>query len=1137
MNSKTTSGPFEANIGSTAPLGPCGYLYIYNQLDFPYAEASELGNLFMDGQTFALPLLYGLTVESDFHINVKAVHKKIDQSTISVRACTYHREVIVFHNTKYFKPIFQGPGLQKLCDEARTLFGYSTFKPEPQTNTLFQLSDLEEFISNVNDCVCAVIVTETFKERLYYGKLVPVNSQIQKVQIGICEAYKVPLYDIDLFHKCPSEDNIKVFYSTNVSQYLFESLYTGLAQSLRIKDVTAFIQALEKQSINDQYKLPKIYSCREFPISKLKGQDASSLMIIDSVASELAISYGLSFIEVPQESTSLLNYDKWPIFEKCNSLEDRLIALEQWNAKQALHIHSQLFATNSVLYLARIYKQTTGSKKNEEHSFNTYFLQHGLGYITEQTQKENGLPAFTGVPTSALSGTSYTLQHLAYAAAFSPAMLARICFYLQFSQHHKSSVNPSYNITQYVGAAANSEICDLCQGKCPASCINTLFYRIQDRFPPVTTPQRRDPYVISGVGGDYNDLDFAGNFASFREKDEDGNNKEDDTQKFTYWQLTQTVLEKLRDLGIGCETGTNVDITSISSFLKIFKDIDNIVDSEVVKFVNSLIKNNVNFRDTIKGIHHVIQYICNVYWQPPCSVFLMLYYKSIIAIIQDISLPVCMNYEQENTAIGATPGEWLKMHYQTLYTNFKGSCFDKGVLTGSEFKVVHNEPFSDFFDSEGAIKGQFVPNKVQVRISKHLFSVPKVIKIKNRILFSNSSSTESIQNAFVKTCLQNSNYILMGPYIKFLNTYHKVLFPNTKISALFMWDGFSKKKQLPVSQGSSKEEILDLANYIDYNSKLHEEFGVIDIIPDSLITYAKIRLNNAIFRACGQSQFYITTLHCLTPAIQEFNAEEYPHVLKEVTFTNTDEYLCKVKGKKVKTVQAYPRDDICTMGRSKPIITVPIIVNKYTGITGNSQIFQCGNLGYFMGRGVDKNLIPDISFKRQGHNMSYMRKRHIFMTPITHNLVKQYGSGVTVTFEIENVRKKIQDILSDTSNPNIVNNIVIQLVSSLGEGCKTITLYDLEYYLGKYYIIADDVSTKINRLTDSDGPWTEEWASTILQEDYKNFDESQEFVGLNETISFTPHIEEALTVPSNLTIGASKKRKLNAMFNEVELVL
>ncbi|AJG42935.1 single-stranded DNA binding protein [Harp seal herpesvirus] len=1136
MNNKGAAGPNESNLGTNAPLGPCGYIYVYNQENFPYAEASVLGNLHAGGEVFSLPLLYGLTVEHDFLVNVKAVHKKIDQATVSTRACTFHREVIFFHGVNCFQPIFQGPGLQKLCDETRALFGFSTFKPEPLSENLFKLSDLEPLIPDVNNSACAVVVTESFKERLYYGKLVPISSQIQRVQVGACEAYKVPLYDVDLFSKCPSEKNLKVFYSATVSKYLYEALYTGLAQALRVKDVSALIAALEKQSIHDQYKLPKIYSCREFPLTSLKGLDASSLMVIDSVASELAASYGLSFTEVPQESTSLLHYDKWPIFEGCATTEERMAALETWNAKQAIHVHTQLFATNSILYLARISKQANVGKKAEDTSFNTYFLQHGLGFLSESTQKENGIPSFEGVPSSLLSGSNYTLQHLVYAASFSPSLLARVCFYLQFCQHHKSSANPSYNITQYVGSAANSDMCDLCGGHCPASCINTLFYRLKDRFPPVTSSHRRDPYVISGVAGEYNDLDFAGNFASFREKDEDGTKKDEDVQKYTYWQLSQTIMERLSEMGVSADSDAGGTITSVSSFLQVFKEIDAVVDTEVVKFINSMVKNNINYRETVKGIHHVIQYVCNVYWQPPCSVFLMLYYKSILSMIQDICLPACMIYEQENSAAGQTPGEWLKMHYQTLWTNFKGTCFDKGVLTGSEYKVVHNEPFSDFFDTEAALRGSFASSKVQIRVSRPLFPVPKMIKIKNRILFSNSSGSEAIQSAFVKSNMKSSNYILSGPYMKFLNTYHRVMFPNAKISALFMWDGFTKKRQLPVLPGSSKEEVIELANYIDYNSKMHDEFSVIDVTPDNLTAYAKTRLNNAIFRACGQSQFFVTTLHCLTPMVQAVGAEEYPHVLGEAALEDSEDYLNKVQGKNVKTIQSYSRENICAVGRNRPIITVPLVVNKYSGITGNSQIFHCGNLGYFLGRGVDKNLIPDSSFRKQNNNMSYMRKRHVFMTPMTDHIVKSFSGAGTAAFEIETVKKKVQSIFSDPSSPDVVNRVVIQLVASLGPACKNLTSYDLEYYLGKYYIIAEEISTKLQMLVDIDGLWTEEWAKSLLEDDHNtNFEEYLEFVSLDEPMSFAPPVDEFNQSTTSLTIGSAKKRKLNAMIGELDL--
>nr|BEG22998.1 single-stranded DNA binding protein [Macronycteris gammaherpesvirus 1] len=1132
MASKANSGPIEENVGTKAPIGPCGFIYIYDRKTFPVAEASLLGNFYVGGNAFSLPLLFGLTVEHDFVVNVKAVHKKLDLATVSVKATTYHREVIVFKNATAFTPIFDSLGLEALCATTRKLFGFSEFTSHPPKEELFTLNNLESFIPEVKDSIAAVVITESFKERLYSGHLIPLESQIQCVQVGQCEAYKIPLYDEDLFSKSSIKEHFKPFYSPEVSQYLFEAHFTNLAQGLRVKDVSKLIEVLEKQSINDHYKLPKVYNCREFPIQVGKHASDSSVMIVDSVATELAVSYGLAFIELPQESTSCLNYDKWPIFEKCENTEQRLDALRHWNAQQSVHVHAQLFSTNSILYLAKVQRQN--SLKGTENAYNSFFLQHGLSSLGDPTQKENGIPSFEGIPSSLLSGNSFSIQHLVYAACFSPQILARLCYYLQFAQNQKTSTNQSYNIPQYIGTAANTPLCGECHGSCPCSCINTLFYRLKDRFPPVITSQRRDPYVITGVAGAYNDLDLAGNFASFREKD-DENAQAEEQQKYTYWQVTQTIMEKLAEMGIceGTEDCAGI-ITNIASFLKTFKDIDAVVDTEINKFINSMVKNNVNFRENIKSIHHILQYVCNVYWQPPCSVFLNLYYRSILTLIQDISLPTSMIYEQENPAVGVSPGEWLKMHYQTLCTNFKTACIDKGVLTGVEYKIIHKDPFSDFFDVDSALRGEFVPSKVQVKVSRALVTAPKMIKIKNRIMFSNSVSSESIQNAFIKSGSKNDAYIVNGPYMKFLNLYHSVMFPQAKISPLFLWHMFSKKRQMPMMPNISRENLMELATYIDYNSKLHDEMSIIDIVPETFYSYAKVRLNDAIFRSCGQTQFYATTLHCLTPKIHKVGAEEYPHVLGTQSIKDSEHYLFLVKNQFTSTIQCTTRESICEMGKCRPIITVPLVVNKYTGITGNSQIFQCANLGYFLGRGVDKNLISEnASFRKQNMGIS-MRKRHVFMTPLSDYILKKISVGSSVTFEIEAVKKKIQQIFSDTENPNMFKEVVIQLVKSLGSECSAIDPLDLEYYLGHYYIFADDIIALIQTLSTVGGPWTEDWARQVLVDEPLNT-ENLEFISFDEPSCLNP-VNEDLHAPVNTSsVSIAKKRKVNAILGEIDL--
>nr|UTK45377.1 single-stranded DNA-binding protein [Equid gammaherpesvirus 5] len=1160
MNSgRVGSGPVEENVGTGSSVGPCGFVYLYPRDAFPVEEASLLGNLHSGGGVFSLPLLSGLTVEADFQVNVKAVHKKLDVSTVSVKATTYHREVLVFGNASYFKPIFEGPGLEGLCASARQLFGYSEFKEpcgggggsgrqQQQQLERFDPSCLKQLIPEVEGYIAGVVVTESFKERLYRGQLVVVESQIQSVRVGECDAFKVPLYDGELFAKSQCRDGLRYFYHPGVSRYLYEAHYTNVAQALRVRDVDGLIGALERQSFHDQYKLPKVYECRDYPMTGHRGASDQSLTIVDSVATELAVSYGLSFLEVPQEGTALLNYDKWPIFDNCETPEQRAEALTRFNAEQAVHVHTQLFSGNSVLYVARVQKQASGNRGGAsggggggENVYNSFFMGHGLACLAEPTQRENGLPSFPGVPSSALSGSNYSIQHLALAASFCPQMLARVCYYLQFAQHQRSANNSGYNVSTYVGTAANTPLCDLCRGASPCSCVNTLFYRLKDRFPPVVAAARRDPYVVTGVAGPYNDLDIAGNFANYRDRDEEGGAQSEEQQKFTYWQVTQAVMDRLAEAGI-CEGGEDSGeaISNIASFLKVFKEIDGIVDGEVSRFINSMVKNNVNYRENIKSIHHVLQYVCNVYWQPPCPFFLNLYYRCILTIIQDISLPTCMMYEQENPAVGVSPGEWLKMHYQTLWTNFKTACIDKGVLTGSEYKIVHKEQFCDFFDVDSAARGEFVSCKTQVKIARALVMAPRVIKIKNRIIFSNSPGTESIQQAFSRAAPKGDGCVVSGPYMRFLSTYHSKLFPGAKISPLFLWHTFSKKRQLPVFSSMPRETVMELANYVEYNSKLHNETSIIDVVPETFYTYAKVRLNNALFRACGQTQFYATTIHCLTPKLQTVSAEEYPHALGARGVGDVQEYLSVARGLTAPTIQCSARDNICEVGRRRPIVTLPLVVNKYTGITGNSQIFQCANLGYFIGRGVDKALIPDAaSFKKQGANTG-MRKRHVFMTPLADNLLKRSVQGAAVAFEIEVVRRKVQQILADGDNPHVIRDVVLQLVKSLGSECGAISEYDLEYYMGQYYIFAGDVSESLQRLAElgGGGDWSEEWALSVLGKEgegegeieFEKIEEASEcLLGVRH-----PNQEELFPVPQAAPV-AGKKRKANVILGDLEL--
>ncbi len=52
---------------------------------------------------------------------------------------------------------------------------------------------------------------------------------------------------------------------------------------------------------------------------------------------------------------------------------------------------------------------------------------------------------------------NYAVEHLVYAASFSPNLLARYAYYLQFCQGQKSSLTPVPETGSYVAGAAASQ--------------------------------------------------------------------------------------------------------------------------------------------------------------------------------------------------------------------------------------------------------------------------------------------------------------------------------------------------------------------------------------------------------------------------------------------------------------------------------------------------------------------------------------------------------------------------------------------------------------------------------------------------------------------------------------------------------
>lgn len=1137
MASKTNAPGSEESVASRAPICACGFVYVYNRASLPSEEVSLLGNLYVGGEVFSLPLLYDLTVEPSFPLTVKAVHRKMDNTTLNVRLTTFMREVIIFRGTEHFKPIFHGLGLEKLCAAARGLFGFAEYRPpdEPPSvtcdvNGALSLAGLSW---PADELICGVAVTWGFKERLMGGNLVWMPTLAERVKIGSAEALKVPLYDEDLF-PVQNRESFEHFYHPGVSQYLFYSLFTQIGQSLRIRNIDQVVKATEEQFLKDQYKMSKLAAYKDYPSSIANAADSAVLMVIDAAAAELALSYGMSFLDSPQEATACLNYHSWPLFAEAENEEQRRVALHEFLAKLAVHVHAQIFSANSVFYLNRVGRVQPGggaTAKGDACSFNSFFLHGGLGNLRDSFVLEGGAKVADVLQSmKATDGSSFTVHHLAYAAGFCPQVLARLCFYLQFAQHQKISVSSQQSLKNYLCTAANSAICDLCQGRTPASCVHTLRFRLDDRFPHVSASCKREPYVVTGVTGAFNDLGILGNFASFRERDDEA--QSETGQRDTYWRLMQRVSDKLQDLGVDTPRESKL-IGDAASFLKVFREVDSTVDREAVSFINNMIKNNVNFRESIKNINHVVQLSCNPNWLPPCTTLGIAYLRSLLAVVQDIALPVCATYEQDNPVLGFVASEWLKLHFQTLWTNFKSACFDKGVLTGSEIKVTHANPQNtggnatyDFFDVGGNPGDRPVGCKMQVRVVRPLVTVPRMIKLKNRVLFSNTNSSEAIQNSFVRTS-KKDNYIVNGPFINFLNTFHRVLFPNCKMSAMYLWSVISEKKQIPLVPGIEESALKELVRYVNTGSLAFDEHNVIDLLPSSLKEYAMQRLNNAILRSCGQTQFYASTVHSLFPILQRLMAEDYPHVLERRGFGSVSEYDSLCHGVTALTTVTSQKHSALEVGKQRPVISLPIIVNKYSGINGNAQIFQCASIGYFSGRGVDRNLFSDTMryFKRQS-TWSFMRKKYIFMTPLTDSMIRKSSQSVSWNLsDVEALKKNISSLLEEPT-PELTNKITLECVKLLGRGCVQLRREDLDFYLGHLGFLSDEIVEKLDTLKREleRDEWTAENAAGVLARSSEGGDDGLqglEFVGLDDGGS--SQLDDVVPVQAALSLNRKRK--------------
>ncbi len=181
------------------------------------------------------------------------------------------------------------------------------------------------------------------------------------------------------------------------------------------------------------------------------------------------------------------------------------------------------------------------------------------------------------------------------------------------------------------------------------------------------------------------------------------------------------------------------------------------------------------------------------------------------------------------------------------------------------------------------------------------------------------------------------------------------------------------------------------------------------------------------------------------------------------------------------TVVCAATDCLSQVCKARPVVTLPVTINKYTGVNGNNQIFQAGNLGYFMGRGVDRNLLqaPGAGLRKQAGGSS-MRKKFVFATPTLGLTVKRRTQAAT-TYEIENIRAGLEAIISQKQEEDCVFDVVCNLVDAMGEACASLTRDDAEYLLGRFSVLADSVLETLATIASSGIEWTAGAARDFLE--------------------------------------------------------
>ncbi|QFU14566.1 single-stranded DNA-binding protein [Psittacid alphaherpesvirus 5] len=1183
MEHSTSEGrPSKATIGGCYNPGPVGYIYARSTDSIDPNEWRLLCAKSIDQPSVALaPLIRGLVVETDFKPNIAAFIATKSSGMIGCRPSAlvspvrYAPTAYIFHGGEVIPATTRTPELTKICEEARSLFGFSTFPHNGPVPDAIETTGCEICMSiglPAESTLLYLTIAETFRESLYLCNTYISYGALETTTISNDTVYKIPIFPIQMhmpdiaLRLCANPFDInsrsigegcvypRAFYNRQLNRILHGAVLGPQGVILRMRNLEALARGCAALSYDSNYtgcvlagdKLYTQFSHdKGYRTSFKKNSTEMERRAACILAAEIALSVRISASCSPANIETIASFSDWPIFNTTQTKDERLEALGKFVAETAGIVGGAFFATNSPLYTTEVIDAGAPEQtERQQTGFTRFFLTCGLHLAGCNQVDYNGDVIIDGKEPSPMNprpGFEYKPAHLAYACGFSPELMARTLFYLERCSRQQLGGRSDMKPLRFAaGTLTESATCDWCEPTSRIYCIRQTLHRLRSRLPIPRQPKRGPLAIIGAIDTEYTDCDILGTFAAYAHlKRVSDNEPPRAIMHDTYRGLTSRILQFLSNEGwVDRETGCDLSyISQPSDFKRVIEKLKRAIETECDRFIANLLGcRGYKYKDHIGNVIHAFTITMNPFATSYCPILSLLSEQTKYVLFQDLAL------SQIHQLLGKRPIEtkgFVATVLPSLHAVFY-DMLDNGFLNG-KYEAVSlavstiNGPDTTKCPSDSTVISY------DYSLTRGKVLNLRDFKIKNRVSFNGSSGislqsetgtkgkTQGLSEAFLRPGQTKIIDVLGGPLGFLLKRDHHQIF-DTTFDVFRFWNliltGHMPKNQL-------SEEAIDILKFIRNETRSYNADNFIKFQPTSLLEFANCLMANRILKYCGYGPtcggYYISSLSAIVlssasnkdPSAELAWLNSLPsEITAEALSTaaeNSINGICRRATGDGWVSTAHVSNLCQQIMATKPVVLLGIVINKYLGQQNSSTIFQAGNWATLT-----------------GSNGAMSVNAHLTNEPVKKMLIaaKRIGtvanSSTTMAASSDGLLlNKLRDIVTDVgSTPGSIYLAALRL---LGDSLRDITTETWNMITTDPYLI-EALETLNSKAASFPNGWSTEAAETVGKKasvsDYQN--STEEMLSFDDCEPLSPLPQNQTTEEIDENEPPSKRHALTS---------